>query len=106
MEQVSPERIVANVLHLMTPERCVRLLGRLRDVVRPGGRLLLVDWWRDPVSPHRDSVNGASEFLMFSGGDTYEVSEVAEWLTDTGWRLLEVREVLPPTGLVIAEPVR
>ncbi|GAB7052980.1 methyltransferase [Catenuloplanes indicus] len=97
--------VVANVLHLLTPERCVALLGRLREVAEPGGRLLLVDWWRDPVEPHPDSVSGASEFLMFSGGDTYEASEAADWLTGTGWRPLEVREVLPPTGVLIAEPV-
>lgn len=97
--------MVANLVHLLPPARVLTLLARLREIAEPGGRLLLADWWRDPAGPHPDSVSGASEFLMISGGDTYEPSEAAAWLAETGWRPLGLHEVLPPQSLIVAEPV-
>jgi O-methyltransferase involved in polyketide biosynthesis len=96
--------IVANFLHLFPPERNIELLARLREVVAPGGRLLLVDWWRERVAPHPTARLAAGEFLMISGGDTYQPDEVAQWLADTGWRLVAHQPLSPPAGLIIAEP--
>lgn len=96
--------VVANLVHLLPPARILTLLARLREIAEPGGRLLLADWWRDPDDPHPDSVSGASEFLMISGGDTYEPGEAAAWLAETGWRPLGLHEVLPPQSLIVATP--
>src|SRR6476620_3255836 len=62
----------SNVVHLFDPEHIVQLLRRLRDVVTPDGRLLLVDWWRTDAAPHPSARFGAGEFLMISGGDLYQ----------------------------------
>lgn len=96
--------LVANVVHLFPPERIVALLRRLREVVTPGGRLLLVDWWRTDVAPHPSARFGAGEFLMISGGDLYQVDEVARWLGETGWRFAGLQPLPPPAGLILAEP--
>jgi hypothetical protein len=96
--------IVADFLHLFGPQRNAELLARLREVIAPGGRLLLVDWWRDPVETHPSARFGAGEFLMISGGDTYEAAEVAQWLGETGWRLVAQQPLPPPAGLIVAEP--
>ncbi|WP_326558434.1 methyltransferase [Micromonospora sp. NBC_01796] len=98
--------IVANFLHLFSPERNVELLTRLRAALAPQGRLLLVDWWRDPVAPHPATRLGAGEFLMISGGDTYEVADVARWLEVSGWRFVTHLPLPPPSGLIVAEPDR
>ncbi|MEU8301115.1 methyltransferase [Micromonospora sp. NPDC048909] len=96
--------IVANFLHLFSPERNTELLTRLRDAVAPEGRLLLVDWWRDPSAPHPATRLGGGEFLMISGGDTYEAGEAAQWLDATGWRQVAHLPLAAPAGLIVAEP--
>lgn len=96
--------LVANVIHLFPPDRIVALLRRLRDTVTPDGRLLLVDWWRTDVAPHPSARFGAGEFLMISGGDLYQVDEVARWLGEAGWRFLRLQPLPPPSGVILAEP--
>ncbi|MGN9908953.1 methyltransferase [Phytohabitans sp. LJ34] len=96
--------LVANVVHLFPPERIVELLRRLREAVTPDGRLLLVDWWRTDVAPHPSARFGAGEFLMISGGDLYQVDEVARWLSESGWRFVSLEPLPPPSGLILAEP--
>ncbi|MEV1328498.1 methyltransferase [Micromonospora costi] len=97
--------VVANVVHLFSPERNTELLSRLRAVVAPQGRLLLVDWWRDASAPHPATRLGAGEFLMISGGDTYEAGEVTQWLDATGWRVVAHLPLAAPAGLIVAEPI-
>jgi SAM-dependent methyltransferase len=97
--------LAANVVHLFDPERIVELLRRLREVVSPDGRLLLVDWWRTDAVPHPAARFGAGEFLMISGGDLYQVDEVAQWLGETGWRFVGLQALPPPSGVIVAEPV-
>jgi SAM-dependent methyltransferase len=96
--------LVANVVHLFPPERIVALLRRLRQAVTPDGRLLLVDWWRTDVAPHPSARFGAGEFLMISGGDLYQVDEVARWLAEAGWQFLRLQPLPPPSGIILATP--
>src|SRR5205807_7672793 len=59
--------LVANLVHLLSPEHSRQLLQRLRHVAEPGARLLLVDLWTDPG--HTDPPTAApmaGEFLHFS----------------------------------------
>jgi SAM-dependent methyltransferase len=96
--------LVANLVHLFGPEQIAVLLRRLRDVITPDGRLLLVDWWRTERAPHPSARFGAGEFLMISGGDLYQVDEVAQWLGAAGWRFVELQPLPPPSGVILAEP--
>ncbi|RKR92876.1 ubiquinone/menaquinone biosynthesis C-methylase UbiE [Micromonospora pisi] len=95
--------VVANFLHLFSPERNIELLSRLAKVVAPEARLLLVDWWRDAAAPHPATRLGSGEFLMISGGDTYEASEVTQWLEASGWALVAHLPLAAPAGLIVAE---
>lgn len=96
--------LLANVIHLFPPDQIRDLLRRTRDAITSGGRLLLVDWWRTADAPHPSSRFGAGEFLMISGGDLYHVDEVTSWLTETGWRFTEHRQLPPPSSVIVAEP--
>ncbi|GIF00533.1 methyltransferase [Paractinoplanes rishiriensis] len=96
--------LVANVLHLFPPEQITALLRRLREVIAPDGRLLLVDWWRTERVPHPSARFGAGEFLMIGGGDLYQVDEVAGWLAETGWRYTGVQPLPAPSGVILAQP--
>jgi SAM-dependent methyltransferase len=96
--------LVANVIHLLPPDRITALLRRLREVAGPGARLLLVDWWRTDQAPHPSARFGAGEFLMIGGGDLYQVDEMKGWLAETGWRFAALQPLPPPSGVIIAEP--
>jgi SAM-dependent methyltransferase len=97
--------ILANVVHLFSPERNRALLRRLRQAVAPGARLLLVDLWTDPT--HTQPLPAAllaGEFLVIAGeGDVYSQDELTEWLVEAGWRYLEHRALTGPASLVVAE---
>jgi hypothetical protein len=97
--------IVANFIHLFSPETNQRFLTNLAQAVEPGARLLLVDFWTDPThtSPPIAALL-AGEFLLVSGeGDIYSQHELDAMLTQTGWRSIERRELAGPQSLVIAE---
>ena len=99
--------IVANVVHLFSPERNLELLRRVRESVSEGSRLLLVDLWTDPT--HTEPLFAAlmaGAFLLRSGeGDVYNEAEVHSWLQATGWRPLEHKPLAGPASLIVAESV-
>jgi SAM-dependent methyltransferase len=97
--------IVANVIHVFSPERNLELLRRIREFVSDGSRLLLVDLWTDPT--HTQPLFAAlmaGAFLLRSGeGDVYSEEEVRAWLKTTGWRPLERKPLAGPASLIAAE---
>ena len=99
--------IVANVIHLFSPERNLDLLRRIRESVSEGSRLLLVDFWTDPT--HTEPLFAAlmaGAFLLRSGeGDVYNEEEVHGWLQATGWRFLGRKPLAGPASLIVAESV-
>ena len=94
--------LVANLVHLLPPERIVELFRRLRAAATPGTALLLVDWWRTDRAPHPSARFGAGEFLIISGGDLYQVDEVTGWLAETGWSRTGLTALPPPSGVIEA----
>ena len=96
--------LVANLVHLLPPDWIADLFRRLREAASPGTTLLLVDWWRTDLAPHPSARFGAGEFLIISGGDLYQVDEVAGWLAETGWRHTGLTALPPPSGVIEAVP--
>lgn len=96
--------IVANVVHVFSPEHNRALFRRARAAATPGARLLIVDFLTDPT--HTQPVFAAlaaGEFLVLAGeGDVYSAEELCEWLRDTGWRPLEHKPLSGPTNLLVA----
>jgi hypothetical protein len=97
--------LLANVIHLFSPEHNRALLARIRAGVASGTTLLLVDFWTD-VS-HTQPIFAAllaGEWLTATGeADCYSVEEVAGWLQQTGWTM-EVHQPLPgPASLIVAQ---
>jgi SAM-dependent methyltransferase len=96
--------LVANLVHLFSPEHNRLLLRRLREIAESGARLLLVDFWTDPghTEPPAAALM-AGEFLLFSDeGDVYSEVEVREWLTASGWTPLKRRPLAGPQSLILA----
>ena len=97
--------IVANVVHLYSPEHNLTWLQHLRAHVSTGVRLLLVDFWTDTT--HTQPLFAAlmaGEFLATTGeGDVYSEEEVRAWLLQSGWQLLEHQLLAGPSSLIVAE---
>lgn len=97
--------LLANIVHIFSPEHNLQLLRRIREVVEPGARLLLVDFWTHQA--HTEPVFSAlmaAEFQMVSGeGDVYSREEIQAWLDATRWRFVEHRSLDGPASLVVAE---
>ncbi len=97
--------ILANVVHILSPEHTRELLRRLRNAADTGSRLLLVDLWTD--NTHTKPLFAAlmaGEFLLSSGeGDVYSTDEVCAWLDSTGWRFVDHVPLEGPTSLIIGE---
>lgn len=96
--------LLANVVHVFTPDQNRTLLARLRAAVEPGTRLLLVDTWTNPdrSSPLQAALI-SGEYLVTNGGQAYSIPEAQAWLRDAGWTSVEHREILGITGPVMAE---
>jgi hypothetical protein len=97
--------LMANIVHIFSPERNRDLLRRVRERVPSGARALLVDFWMDPTKTQ--PLFGAliaGEFLVNTQeGDVYSLEEVRAWLGETGWRFLEHKPLSGPASLVVAE---
>jgi SAM-dependent methyltransferase len=98
--------LLANIVHYFLPNQNIELVGRVRDAVEPGARLLLVDWWTDPG--HTQPLPAAlmaGEFLANVGGDVYSEEEMNAWLEQAGWRPLERLPLVGPQSAIVAEAI-
>jgi SAM-dependent methyltransferase len=78
--------VMHQVMHFLgDPPQAIREAAR---VLRPGGRLLIVDFAPHELEYLRDQF--AHERLGFSG------AQVAQWLNDCGLELLARRDLAPP----------
>jgi hypothetical protein len=96
--------LIANAMHLFSPEANQDLLRRIRTASAKGTRLLLVDFWMDEAQliPELGALL-AGEFLIVSGGDVYSADEVRKWLSATDWRWITHRRLAGAASLIEAE---
>ncbi|MCB1207019.1 MAG: methyltransferase domain-containing protein [Verrucomicrobiae bacterium] len=97
--------LVPNFLHHFNVSDCVRFLKRIHAALRPGGRVLIIEF-----VPEDDRITPpevASFSLVMLGstpeGDAYSKSEYQRMLSEAGFRDVEVRSIVPtPQSAVIA----
>ena len=99
--------LVANVIHLLTPEHTELMLRRLREVATADTELLLLDLWTDAThtQPAVAALMAAEFVIRSSFGDVYSVDEVRGWLAATGWAFRDQRPLGDPLSLIVAAPV-
>src|SRR5262249_42280291 len=99
--------LLANVVHLFSPEHTLALLRRVRESVPGGARLLLVDFWTDPTHTQPTfAALIAGEFRLFTGeGDVYSEEEVQGWLQESGWQAIERLPLAGAASLITAKTV-
>jgi hypothetical protein len=99
--------LLANTVHLLSPDKVQRLFQRLRAVVSHGTRLVMPEHWMNAThTAPMFATLLAGTFLLLSGDTrTYSVDESAGWLAATGWKMLEHRPLFGAISLMVAEAV-
>ena len=97
--------LAANILHGLSDAHNLELLCNMRAHVGVGARLLLVDLWMNPSHTlPRAAPLMSGEFLVHSGeGQAYGEDDADRWLSETGWRKLDRRQLAGPASVVVAE---
>ncbi|HWB68725.1 MAG TPA: class I SAM-dependent methyltransferase [Solirubrobacterales bacterium] len=75
-----------NIVHHLSPEQIQALFARVREALRPGAPLCVLDLYDRPAGKRPDS--GAILGLFFhltSGADTYTTEQISTWLGDSGF---------------------
>jgi ubiquinone/menaquinone biosynthesis C-methylase UbiE len=79
--------LLTNLLHHFNPERCTALLRRLRAALRPGGRLVTLEFVpnEDRVSPPMSAAFPLVMLATTADGDAYTYAELDRMLRDAGF---------------------
>jgi hypothetical protein len=97
--------LLANVVHVFSPEQNRDIFGRIRENSAVRSRLLLVDFWTD--QSHTEPLFAAimaGEFLLAGGeGDIYSEDEARSMLDATGWKMLNRGHLAGPASFIVAE---
>lgn len=100
--------LMANFLHVFSPDQNIQMLDHVRSDAQLGTRLLATSFWMDETGtqPLAGALMGGI-FMNFTKGDsrTYRVVEVREWLENTGWKFVDHTPLAGPQSLIIAEAV-
>jgi SAM-dependent methyltransferase len=91
----------SNVLHIYSPEENQQLFRRIRQVLNPGGRLLIQDAFlldRNGLYPLETNLFAVTMLLFTKTGNTYSVREASAWLRRAGFKRIQQIPVKPGTG--------
>ena len=79
--------LLTNLLHHFAPDRCIDLLKRLRAALRPGGRLVTLEFVPNPdrVSPPMPATFPLVMLATTSDGDAYTFDELDRMLRSAGF---------------------
>jgi predicted O-methyltransferase YrrM len=94
---------VSAICHMLDENENRDLLGRCRDALRPGGRIVVQEFilQADKTAPKSAALFALNMLVGTRAGSAYSEPEYAAWLAEAGFR--EIRRVrLPgPAGLMI-----
>ncbi len=75
-----------NLVHHLAPEQIIRLFGRIREALAPGGALAVMDAFADPARRQSAAANVLGLFVYLSSGSQVRTpAELRGWLRDAGF---------------------
>jgi SAM-dependent methyltransferase len=98
--------LLTNLLHHFDPERCTALLRRLRAALRPGGRLVTLEFVpaEDRVSPPVSATFPLVMLATTASGDAYTFSELGRMLRAAGFGKSTLHELQnSPQQVIVSE---
>lgn len=95
-----------HVIHRFSAEENAGIFRNARKSVEPGARLVVLDFFLDDDSQQRsiDAIH-AAEYLVIDGTVVYPESQVRGWLTDAGWKPVDVVALPGSPRLLIADAI-
>lgn len=89
-----------NLLHHLTPGEIISLFGKIRDAVRPGGTLAVMDAFAEPTRRASAAANFLALFVYLSSGSrVYTPAQLRGWLAAAGFGAPRRIRVLRVPGL-------
>ena len=78
--------LVFDIIHHLSGEQVVVLLARVREVLKPGGTLAVLDMFRSDATRQRASAAAVGLlFHLTSGADLHSPDELAGYFTEAGF---------------------
>lgn len=75
-----------NIIHHFDPPTCVRLLRRIRETLKPGGTVAVLDLFMPKAGRPPDAAAFLGLFFhLTSGAATYSPDDLASWLAEAGF---------------------
>jgi SAM-dependent methyltransferase len=96
--------LVSNVIHVFDAKENRILLKRVRDALRPGGKVLIVEFFLDDTRtrPAKASLFSLMMYLFTESGQCYSWRETEGWLKTLGFGRFKRRRVTPDIGTLEA----
>lgn len=97
--------VMANICHALGPIATQRAFHKLAGTLKPGGRLVIVDFVPDEnrENPGWALVFGVNMLITTPEGDVFTGAEYSQWLKSAGFRTVTVQEIDSEVMAVIAE---
>ena len=95
---------VSAICHMLSPAENLDLLGRCREALAPGGRVVVQDFILEPdkTSPRLAALFALNMLVGTRGGASYSEPEYAAWLVEAGFHQIRRARLPGITGLMIA----
>lgn len=100
--------LVSNVIHVFNERENHALLKRVRDTLRPGGKVFIVEFFLDDsrTRPPKSSMFSLMMYLFTATGRCYSWSETEGWLVRLGFGRFKRHRVTPDIGTLEATKLR
>lgn len=100
--------LVSNVIHVFNERENQLLLKRVRNALRPGGKVFIVEFFLDDsrTRPPTSSVFSLMMYLFTATGRCYNWSETEDWLARLGFGKFARRRITPAIGTLEATRLR
>ena len=100
--------IVSNVIHVFNDRENHTLLKRVRDALRPGGKVFIVEFFLDdsPTRSPTSSVFSLMMYLFTATGRCYSWRETKGWLKQLGFGQFKRHRITPDIGTLEATKLR
>lgn len=95
-----------NIIHHLSPDQARALFARIREVLRPGAPLCVLDLYDRPGGRRANLASILGLFFhLTSGADTYTTDEVSLWLEESGYGRADVKSfrTLPDLRMLVAK---
>lgn len=96
--------LLSSVLHIYGPEDNHTLLGRVYEVLEPGGQVVIREFLldEDGTSPLEAALFSVNMLAATEAGRSYRFQEIRSWLHDAGFGEVQRMDFEGPIGLITA----